>query len=369
MSSGRRFHWLRLQHPLPHPGLARRARRRRARRLEPQPQERRGPRPSSPASSTSALPSPTRASRRWSPTPPSTPSGSAAPTTPASRTSRRSSTPSAAARARSRASPARSRSPATWPRRRQCHRARRVGRPQARLPREPALRAARLAGRSLLWARGAATTGRPYLARAAEEHSGPHAPWFWQGAQQGGGVLNDMMCHSALVVRHLLTKPAKPLSTVRAARITAHIASLKWSRPEYAKRSRTMGRTSTTRKRRPRTSRRDDRVRDRRRPQGDRRGDHELELRGRRAAPVGRAARPRVLHALELARQRPAALLLARGDGARGRGPGGEAERRAGGDARGAEEWAAYGYDRHFVRVFRGPPLRARLPGQGGRRC
>ncbi|MFI5257455.1 MAG: Gfo/Idh/MocA family protein, partial [Gemmatimonadales bacterium] len=42
-------------------------------------------------------------------------------------------------------------------------------------------------GRNLLWARGAATTGRPYLARAAEEHSGPHMPWFWQGKLQGGG--------------------------------------------------------------------------------------------------------------------------------------------------------------------------------------
>lgn len=90
-------------------------------------------------------------------------------------------------------------------------------------------------GRALIWARGAATTGRPYLARAAEEHSGPHMPWFWQGALQGGGVLNDMMCHSALVVRHLLTKPGEPLATVRPKRITAHIASLKWSRPEYVK--------------------------------------------------------------------------------------------------------------------------------------
>ena len=89
------------------------------------------------------------------------------------------------------------------------------------------------AGRALLWARGAATTGRPYLARAAEEHSGPHTPWFWQGALQGGGVLNDMMCHSVLVVRHLLTKPGSPLGTVKPKRITAHIASLKWSRPEY----------------------------------------------------------------------------------------------------------------------------------------
>jgi predicted dehydrogenase len=29
-------------------------------------------------------------------------------------------------------------------------------------------------GKELIWARGAALTGRPYLARAAEEHSGPH---------------------------------------------------------------------------------------------------------------------------------------------------------------------------------------------------
>jgi predicted dehydrogenase len=90
-------------------------------------------------------------------------------------------------------------------------------------------------GRELLWARGAATTGRPYLARAAEEHSGPHMPWFWRGELQGGGVLNDMMCHSALVVRHLLTKPGAPLSTVKPVRVTAHIASLKWTRPEYVK--------------------------------------------------------------------------------------------------------------------------------------
>lgn len=91
------------------------------------------------------------------------------------------------------------------------------------------------AGKKLIWARGAATTGRPYLARAAEEHSGPHMPWFWQGSLQGGGVLNDMMCHSALVVRHLLTEPGKPLSTVKPVRVTGHIASLKWTRPAYAK--------------------------------------------------------------------------------------------------------------------------------------
>ena len=91
------------------------------------------------------------------------------------------------------------------------------------------------AGKTLLWARGAATTGRPYLARAAEEHSGPHMPWFWNGRLQGGGVLNDMMCHSALVVRYLLCKPGEPLSTVKPVKVTGHIASLKWSRPHYTK--------------------------------------------------------------------------------------------------------------------------------------
>ncbi len=91
------------------------------------------------------------------------------------------------------------------------------------------------AAREILWKRGAALTGRPYLARAAEEHSGPHMPWFWQGNLQGGGVLNDMMCHSVMVVRHLLTKPGAPASSLRPLRVTARIASLKWSRPAYAK--------------------------------------------------------------------------------------------------------------------------------------
>jgi predicted dehydrogenase len=45
-----------------------------------------------------------------------------------------------------------------------------------------------------------------------------------------------MMCHSALVVRHLLTRPGEALSSLKPVKVTAHIASLKWSRPEYAKR-------------------------------------------------------------------------------------------------------------------------------------
>ncbi|WP_457653196.1 Gfo/Idh/MocA family protein [Rhodocaloribacter sp.] len=97
-------------------------------------------------------------------------------------------------------------------------------------------------GREIVWARGAALTGRPYLARAAEEHSGPHMPWFWRADLQGGGVLNDMMCHSVEVARFLLTKPGAPRHSIRPTKVSAQIASLKWSRPEYAEiLRRTMG--------------------------------------------------------------------------------------------------------------------------------
>ena len=90
----------------------------------------------------------------------------------------------------------------------------------------------------------------PYLARAAEEHSGPHMPWFWRGDLQGGGVLNDMMCHSLEVGRHLLTKPGAPRDSIRPVKVSAQIASLKWSRPEYAELLRaTMGAEVDYRKR------------------------------------------------------------------------------------------------------------------------
>lgn len=82
-------------------------------------------------------------------------------------------------------------------------------------------------GREIAWQRGAALTGRPYLARAAEEHSGPHMPWFWRGDLQGGGVLNDMMCHSVEVARVLLTEPGKPRHSIRPVKVSAQIASLK----------------------------------------------------------------------------------------------------------------------------------------------
>lgn len=89
--------------------------------------------------------------------------------------------------------------------------------------------------RELSWARGAALTGPPYLARAAEEHSGPHEAWFWSGRRQGGGVLNDMLCHSVEAARHLLTKPGvRKRDWLTPKSVAAAIASLKWTRPSYA---------------------------------------------------------------------------------------------------------------------------------------
>ena len=89
-------------------------------------------------------------------------------------------------------------------------------------------------GKEIIWARGAATTGRPFLARAAEEHSGPHMPWFWEGELQGGGVLNDMMCHSVEEARFLLTEPGKPRDSIKPISVSAHTDCLKWQRPKYA---------------------------------------------------------------------------------------------------------------------------------------
>ena len=89
-------------------------------------------------------------------------------------------------------------------------------------------------GRDIVWARGAALTGPPFLARAAEEHSGPHMPWFWEGELQGGGVLNDMMCHSVEVARFLLTPPGAPRTVLTPRKVTAYTSCLKWQKPRYA---------------------------------------------------------------------------------------------------------------------------------------
>src|SRR3954447_8988043 len=89
-------------------------------------------------------------------------------------------------------------------------------------------------GREIIWRRAVPAAGRPYLARAAEEHSGPHEPWFWQGERQGGGVLSDMMCHSVEVARFMLTAPGAARDSLRLVSASATTANLKWTRPRYA---------------------------------------------------------------------------------------------------------------------------------------
>jgi predicted dehydrogenase len=88
-------------------------------------------------------------------------------------------------------------------------------------------------GKEIIWRRAVPIAGRPYLARAAEEHSGPHMPWFWSGERQGGGVLNDMLCHSFEAARFLLTGPDEKREALRVESVNAQIASLKWTRREY----------------------------------------------------------------------------------------------------------------------------------------
>ena len=90
-------------------------------------------------------------------------------------------------------------------------------------------------GKEIVWRRAVPASARPYLARAAEEHSGPHEPWFWQGAKQGGGVMSDMMCHSVEVGRYLLTEPGAARDSLTLKSAQGSVANLKWTQPHYAK--------------------------------------------------------------------------------------------------------------------------------------
>jgi predicted dehydrogenase len=90
-------------------------------------------------------------------------------------------------------------------------------------------------GKEIIWRRAVPASGRPYLARAAEEHSGPHEPWFWQGPRQGGGVMSDMMCHSVEVGRFLLTEPDAARNTLTVKSVNGSVGYLKWTQAKYAK--------------------------------------------------------------------------------------------------------------------------------------
>jgi len=71
------------------------------------------------------------------------------------------------------------------------------------------------------------------LARSAEEHGGPHEPWFWDPTRQGGGVLSDMGCHSIAVAWFVLTPIGKPVTFLEPVSINAETSLLKWGRPKY----------------------------------------------------------------------------------------------------------------------------------------
>jgi predicted dehydrogenase len=90
-------------------------------------------------------------------------------------------------------------------------------------------------GKEIVWRRAVPASARPYLARAAEEHSGPHEPWFWQGPKQGGGVMSDMMCHSVEVGRFLLTAPGAARDSLKLKSVQGSVANLKWTQGRYAK--------------------------------------------------------------------------------------------------------------------------------------
>lgn len=71
------------------------------------------------------------------------------------------------------------------------------------------------------------------LARAAEEHAGPHNAWFWDPVQQGGGVLSDMGCHSIALAWYALTPPGKPVDFLVPESVQAEVGLLKWGQPRY----------------------------------------------------------------------------------------------------------------------------------------
>ena len=71
------------------------------------------------------------------------------------------------------------------------------------------------------------------LTRSAEEHGGPHEPWFWDPTRQGGGVLLDMGCHSIAVGRYVLTPPDKDLLFLKPVTVSADLGLLKWGQKKW----------------------------------------------------------------------------------------------------------------------------------------
>ena len=75
--------------------------------------------------------------------------------------------------------------------------------------------------------------GAVHLTRSAEEHGGPHEPWFWDPTRQGGGVWCDMGCHSAAVGMYMLTPTGKPPDHLKPISVNATMALLKWAKEPW----------------------------------------------------------------------------------------------------------------------------------------
>jgi predicted dehydrogenase len=75
--------------------------------------------------------------------------------------------------------------------------------------------------------------GPPHLARSAEEHGGPHEPWFWDPTTQGGGVCCDMGCHSIACGMFMLTPVGKPVDYLKPVSVNATMGLLKWGREPW----------------------------------------------------------------------------------------------------------------------------------------
>jgi len=75
--------------------------------------------------------------------------------------------------------------------------------------------------------------GAVHLTRSAEEHGGPHEPWFWDPTKQGGGVWCDMGCHSVAVGMYMLTPSGKPPDHLKPLSVTATMGLLKWGKEPW----------------------------------------------------------------------------------------------------------------------------------------
>jgi predicted dehydrogenase len=80
-----------------------------------------------------------------------------------------------------------------------------------------------------------ATMGPLVLARASEEHGGPHEGWFWDPTRQGGGALLDMGCHTIAANWHVLNPAGSSPTYLEPVSVSAEVGLLKWGQPEWRK--------------------------------------------------------------------------------------------------------------------------------------